>query len=317
MRAPVNIEDLSWLGEGLSRPECVLATAKGELFCADHAHGVVQVGREKQPLKGVPEGFLPNGVAMLRDRSFLIANMAPEAGGGVWSVGPDRVLKPWLMGAEGQALPHANFVLLDGSERIWITVSTRRQPRQVAYARDGGDGFLVMVNGKGARIVADGLGFTNECRLDPAGRWLYVVETFARCLSRFPVRDTGLGPREVVHEFSNGDFPDGLAFDEEGAAWVACVVSNRLIRVTPEGRASKVLDGSDAGIVETVERSFFHDRLGRHELELGMRSVLGNLSSITFAGPDLRDVVLGSLGNARLACFRASVPGAAPAHWHF
>lgn len=314
---PGGLSAITWLGEGLDRPECVLATASGDLFCADHACGVVQVGRSKQPLQGMPAGFLPNGIAMLRDRSFLIANMSPETGGGVWSVGPDRVLQPWLLAADGQALPHANFVLLDGQGRIWITVSTRRRPRQQAYVRDGGDGFVVLVDDRGARIVADGLGYTNECRVDPSGRWLYIVETFARCISRYPIRPGGLGPREVVLTFSDGNFPDGFAFDQEGTAWVACVVSNRLVRVAPDGRVDTVLDASDACVVETVERSFQENRLGRAELEMGTASVLGNLSSVAFAGPDLRDLVLGSLGNTRLACLRAGVSGAPPAHWHF
>ena len=36
-----------------------------------------------------------------------------------------------------------------------------------------------------ARVVADGLGYTNECAIHPSGQWLYVNETFARRLSRF------------------------------------------------------------------------------------------------------------------------------------
>jgi sugar lactone lactonase YvrE len=45
-----------------------------------------------------------------------------------------------------------------------------------------------MVDTRGARIVADGLGYTNECAIDISGQWLYVNETFSRRLSRFPVR---------------------------------------------------------------------------------------------------------------------------------
>ena len=37
---------------------------------------------------------------------------------------------------------------------------------------------------KGAHIVADGIGFTNECRVDPTGKWLYVNETTAKRVSQ-------------------------------------------------------------------------------------------------------------------------------------
>jgi sugar lactone lactonase YvrE len=47
------------------------------------------------------------------------------------------------------------------------------------------DGFIVRVDDAGARIVADGLGYTNEVQLDPSGERLYVNETFGRRLSRW------------------------------------------------------------------------------------------------------------------------------------
>jgi len=41
--------------------------------------------------------------------------------------------------------------------------------RQRAWRRDIADGFIVMVDSRGARLVADGLHYTNEVRLSPAG----------------------------------------------------------------------------------------------------------------------------------------------------
>jgi sugar lactone lactonase YvrE len=50
----------------------------------------------------------------------------------------------------------------------------------------------------------------------------------SRRLSRFALQaDGSLGAKEVVTEFGAGTFPDGLAFDEEGHAWVVSIVSNR------------------------------------------------------------------------------------------
>ena len=86
----------------------------------------------------------------------------------------------------------------------------------------------------GAHIVADGIGFTNEARVDPTGAWLYVNETCAKRISRFPVKGDKLGARETVHDFGPGEFPDGFAFDGEGGVWVACVNANRVIRIELE-----------------------------------------------------------------------------------
>ncbi|MGC7532755.1 SMP-30/gluconolactonase/LRE family protein, partial [Pandoraea pneumonica] len=39
------------------------------------------------------------------------------------------------------------------------------------------------------------------------------------------------------------------------------------------------------------------------------------LASVTFGGPDLRTVYLGSLRDTRLPCFRAPVAGLPMVHW--
>lgn len=313
----ISIEEVNFVGENLDRAESVLTTAAGEVFCSDHRAGVTEVGQRKRSLHGLPDGFLPNGIALLASREFLVANLDPTSGGGVWMVDRDRRLSPWLLRADGEDLSVTNFVGIDEAGRIWVSVSTRRIPRELAFRAQGGDGFVVMVDSKGCRIVADGLGFTNECRVDPSGRWLYVNETFARRLSRFPIRNAALGAKEVVSEFGDGDFPDGLAFDSSGCAWVACVVSNRIVRVAKDGKQEVILDASDRAIIDGCEARFKINELGRADLDSGARCSLGNVSSIAFGGSDLKQVYLGTLGNKRLATFRSSIAGATPPHWHY
>jgi SMP-30/Gluconolactonase/LRE-like region len=222
---------------------------------------------------------------------------------------------------EGMALPPTNFVHAerqDGAIRLWVAVSTRHVPREEAFRRDIADGYIVLKEGAQARIVADGLGFTNEIKVDPSGRWLYVNETMARRLSRFPIHNRGeLGPRETVAEFGEGVFPDGFEFDAEGGIWIASVVSNRLLRIAPDGNQTVILEDADAEAVARAERHYAEDRLSRADIDAGRDRVLGNLSSVTFGGPDLQTVYLGSLFAERLATFRSPVAGAAPPHWHY
>jgi hypothetical protein len=125
-------------------------------------------------------------------------------------------------------------------------VSTRLVPRRGARRPDFADGFVVLVEGGRGRIVAEGLGFTNECRLDPSGAWLYVVETFARRISRFPRENRGgLGARETWVELGEGNYPDGIAFDAEGALWATSIFSNRLLRVTPDRKVTVMIEDHD------------------------------------------------------------------------
>ena len=100
-------------------------------------------------------------------------------------------MRPFVERVDGVDLPPTNFVAIDTKARIWITVSTRCIPRARAYRGDVADGFIVLVDARGARIVAEGLGYTNEALVSPDGAWLYVNETFGRRLSRFRIATDG------------------------------------------------------------------------------------------------------------------------------
>ena len=213
---------------------------------------------------------------------------------------PDGALSPEVLEVDGVPLPPTNYVNADhssGELRLWVSVSTRQVPREQAFRKDVADGFIVLKDRRGVRVVADGIGFANENKTDPSGRFLYVNETMARRLSRFPIRDdASLGPRATVAEFGPGTFPDGFEFDALGGIWIASVVSNRLLRIAPDGSQTVVLEDSDPELVAAVERKYQAGTpLARADIDAGRAGVLGNLASVAFGGPDLRTVFLGSL----------------------
>lgn len=314
--------DLRHLGAGLVRPECVLATARGDLYCADWRGGVAHLapdGSQRLYAGTLPDGSAPrpNGIALLADGSFLLAQLGAD-GGGVYRLARDGGVLPWLLEVDGQPLPPTNFVLADAGGRTWVTVSTHLSPRSRGYRRSCNDGFIVCVQADGrAAIAADGLGYANEVAVHPSGRWLYVNETFGRRLSRFALRaDGSLGPKEVVTEFGAGTYPDGLAFDEAGHAWVVSIVSNRLIRVAPDGSQTVWLEDADPVHVAAVEAAFDAGHMDRSHLDANPSRVLRNISSIAFTGTDRRTAVFGCLLGDKLATLRMPVAGVAPTHWN-
>ena len=314
----IAVDDLEFLGTGLKRPECVLCTKAGALFVSDWDGGVTRIGPDggqRRLLAPASAGLRPNGIALSRDGSFLIAHLG-EADGGVFRLCRDGALEPVLIEVAGETLPPTNFVMEDARGRLWITVSTPRNPRHLGYRRDLAEGFIVLVDQRGARVVAQDLGYTNEVQIDPSGQWLYVNETFGRRLSRFRIGASGgLSARQTVTEFGPGTFPDGLAFDREGAAWVVSIVSNRVIRVDREGRQEIVLEDSDAEHLGWVEAAYEAGTLGRAHLDRIASRRLRNVSSLAFGGPDLKTVYLGCLLGDSLASFRVPVAGWPLPHW--
>jgi sugar lactone lactonase YvrE len=319
---PLPLQDLRFVGSGLVRPECVLANAAGDMFTADWRGGVAQLRHDGSQALYVGPGpaglaLKPNGIALLRDGSFLLAHLGNDEGG-VFRLQRDGQVAPWLLRVDGVDLPPTNFVVEDAAGRFWVTVSTRLKPRALGYRRSCNDGFIVRVDARGAAIAVDGLGYTNEVAVHPSGQWLYVNETFARRLSRFALHaDGSLGAKEVVTEFGPGTFPDGLAFDEEGHAWIVSIVSNRLIRVAPDGTPATWLEEADADHLAWVEQAFEAGTMGRPHLDGVPSRSLRNISSIAFAGADRRTAVLGCLLGDRLATLRLPVAGVAPTHWPY
>jgi hypothetical protein len=120
-----------------------------------------------------------------------------------------------------------------------------------------------------------------------------------------------------VATFEKGTFPDGLAFDAEGGVWIASIVSNRLIRVAPDGSQQIILEDADEAHIEWAEEAFHNGTMGRPHLDRCAGKALKNISSVAFGGPDLSTVYLGCLLGDSLACYPSPVPGHPPFHWNY
>lgn len=321
-QAAIDISSLHFVGSELQRPECVLATESGDLFTCDrrgviarlHSSGETSIYGSED---GTREHMKSNGFALLPDRSFLFANLGE--GGGVWSIDAAGQLRPFLQEVDGERVPSTNFVHSDSLGRVWVCVSTRsatshRFDHRLSSTQD--DGYIVLVDGKGPRIVADGLVWTNECRVSPSGSHLYVNETMARRLTRFAIGEDGsLSARQTIAAFEDGTWPDGLAFDAEDGVWITSPISNRVIRVSPDGEQHLILEDCDHRHVQNAERAFLAGELTREAIYNSPSKTLKHLSSLAFGGPDLRTVFLGSLGGASIPYFRSEIAGHPMSHW--
>lgn len=313
---------LQFIGNNLQRPECILCTARGHLFSADWRGGVAHIlpnGEQRLYLGHTPDGqtLRPNGIALNADGSFLLADLGEEKGG-VFRLTRTGEVSVYLDRVDGIVLPPTNYVFSDLAGRTWITVSTRKVPRAAAYRGDVADGFIVLVDEKGPRIVADHLAYTNEVAVHPDGKWLYVNETFGRRLSRFRIgADGSLLAREVVTEFGSGTYPDGISFDIEGHAWITSIISNRVIRVAPDGTQTLILEDVDPAHLEWTETAFQMNTLGRVHLDRPLSTCLKNVSSLSFGGKDLSQAYLGCLQGNSIAHFPVNVAGHPRSHWNY
>jgi sugar lactone lactonase YvrE len=323
---------IRYIGGDLQRPECILAERNGTLWVADARGGTARISPDGEQkiitqqrsghFQGVSSeasrylrGTLPNGLAFARNGDILIANFGTDCLQLMTRDGVTRVLADSI---EGEPIGKVNFVLRDSQDRIWITVSTRRKNWMHALRGDLPDGYVARyIDGK-FRIVADGFHFTNEIRMDAGEEFLYVAETTGGCVSRLRVaKDGSLSHREVFGPSSlgKGAWPDGIAFDSLGNLWGTMVYSDQLFVLTPQGNLRLLLDEGDAKKVEDLEQAFLANKVDERVLFATGQGIAPWMASVTFGGPDLQTIYIGSLKGTRIPYFRAPAPGLPMVHW--
>ena len=335
----VNKKDISYIGQNLQRPECILAKPDGSLYTADARGGVVHIrpdGSQKiisqtfESLKKsfensksdatrFTEGTLPNGLAFGRANEIYISNFGTDV---LEVMAPDGTTKTLYDNIEGKPIGKVNFVLRDSQDRLWLTVSTRIKNWMEAISPEISDGYIALADETGIRIVADGFSFTNEIRLDKEEKNMYVVETTGQCISRMRVQKNGslinreiFGPNKLGKDGKNG-FPDGIAFDSYGNLWGTLVMSDQIFALTPEGEYHVILDDDNEEASETLEQAF-RENSATPDLMLAAGGTIAPwFASITFGRSDLRTVYIGSLRGTRIPYFQSPVAGLPMVHWN-
>lgn len=328
---------IRYVGTDLQRPECILAERDGTLWAADARGGVTRIAADgtqrfigqqdarfstaaaDQPEEfeaKFTQGTLPNGLAFAANGDILISNFGTDRLEVMTRQGATRTLYDRI---DGLPIGKVNFVLRDSRDRIWVTVSTRVNPWTAAAASRVRDGFIAVADERGLRVVADGFFFTNEVRLDAKEEWLYIVETTGPCISRMRLDESGgavrLTDREVFGPAHLGGYPDGIAFDAHGNLWCTLVMTDQLVALTPQGEKRLLLDDGEPEASANLLRRMEAGTVRPDDMQRARGSVAPWMASVTFGGPDLRTVYLGSLQGTRIPYFRSPIAGLPMVHW--
>ena len=302
----LNDANFKTFGRGLQRPECVWIDDDG-IWVSDMRGGVAQVTTGVQPELLGSGVAVPNGFSRRPDGSFVVAGIGD---GRVYLIAPNGKTRVLLDNFDGKPLGTVNYACADGMDRTWLSMMTRKPHWGDALTSSDTDGYIVRIDGEGARgeIVADGLDSTNEVKISPDGRHLYAAETLGCRVVRFPIRSDGsLGRRETFgpESLGRGAFPDGISFDRRGNLWVTLVSQNGLMVIDQRGDPHIVYRDMNEPAVEDMaacveRRSCTIDHL------LACASKTGPLplpTSIAFGGPDGRTAYVGSLTLSHLPTF--------------
>ena len=326
----VDRSQIRFLGKDLQRPECILAEPDGTIWTADARGGVVCLGSDGSQTVINPfseretssanfedryvqtQGSLPNGLCFTQSGDFFIANWGTNH---LEVMTREGKLSTLYTEIDGEPLGKTNFPLRDSKGRIWFTVTTREEPWTRQVNSKVSDGYIDLIDEKGIRIVAEGFCGTNEIRFDDNEEWLYVVESTGRNISRLRQRDGLLSEREVYGPSKLEGHPDGFAFDAYGNLWVTLIFLDKLIAITPEGEVLELFDDSNPAANAVYEAHFKTGTLTPEIMGANHGTLCPWMASLTFGGPDLRTVYLGSLRGTTVPYFHSPVAGQPMIHW--
>ena len=313
MVARIAVEAFTKIAVGIDRPEDVVVGRDGRVFASDHQCAVAEIHADGTFARMGPKGGAPNGINMDLQGRVLIANFGiyDREEGPLQRFDPATGVHETLLAeVGGRRLTSANYPVLDRAGNIWCANSTHAETWPQAL--DGrADGFIFVLRPDGsAEIVAEGLKFPNGMALSADDRWLYCAQTSGADVMRFEVLPGGrLGPGErygpvlgrlvdaaqvqaeadAAHHPDDLGYTDGVGMDAEGNLWVCLPAANKVVAITP------------SGAVEVV----CHDPSGE---------VINHPTNVTWGGPDLKDLYIGSIRAGYVLKARSPVAGQPQVH---
>ena len=182
----------------------------------------------------------PAGTFLRRDGQIVIVDNKHKA---VLALATNGFVSVLADQFEGKPLRGLNDVTVDARGNIYWT-----DPEGSSLAKPVGDIYRLSVAGKVTR-VAGGFAFPNGLDVDPASRFLYLIESQSKKILRLALPandDAPLGPPELFYDLG-GSGGDGCVFDAEGNFWVADfhrpdTKQGRITVLSPEAKVLGQLD---------------------------------------------------------------------------
>jgi sugar lactone lactonase YvrE len=310
-------QELHRVGHDLARPENVLAFRDGTVFASSNRGHITRIAPDGRQWRiGRVAHDAPTTMALADDDSLIVNNTGD---GNLYRLHLDGRSELLLDTIEGRPIGSANYVFLDSRGRLWIAVATRNQPPHGPADPTQALGYIAVVEDGEARIVADGLAWPNEVRLDATESYAYVPETMAQRVVRFRVTDAGeLTGKEVVgpERLDPGILPDGIALDVEGNVWVALLSGNGVLVITPDGDTHTLFADRNEEALANLAAEYDARAIQFPSILACRGPHVQTLTSIGFAGPELKTVVMGSLLMPHLLSFASPVAGLPLRHQH-
>lgn len=155
-------------------------------------------------------------------------------------IAPDGMVELYSVGTSDIPALEPNYPVFDADGFLFYSDSGN-------YYRPCGRIFVVRPDGTTEHTFGGHLQYPNGLAIDPSNTWLYVVQSTAANIIRFPLRGEGRVGEPETYVRLPGVVPDGIAFASSGTLYVACYSPDVILRVGLDRRVESVVEdlGSD------------------------------------------------------------------------
>jgi sugar lactone lactonase YvrE len=269
----IDLSAFETVATGLDHPEGIAVGPDGEVYAGGEAGQIYRIGADGTSEEIASTGGFIYGIALDGDGNVYACDYGNAS---VVRVSPSGRVETYSTGTAEVPMRVPNFPAFDDAGVLYVTDSGE-------WGDDDGLVYRISPGGETEIWTRAVPRFPNGCALDTEGRFLYVIESRGRSISRIPIEGTAAGDPEVVVELP-GSQPDGLAFAEDGTLYVGCYRPDRIYRVSPGGSPEVLAEDVD-GVI------------------------LNQPTNVAFTGPGLGRLAVSSLGGWSIVAAVVGVAG--------
>jgi gluconolactonase len=269
----IDLSAFETVATGLDHPEGIALGPDGEVYAGGEAGQIYRIRADGTFEEIASTGGFIYGIALDGEGNVYGCDYGNAS---VARVSPSGRVETYSAGTAEAPMRVPNFPAFDDSGVLYVTDSGE-------WGDDDGLVYRISPGGETQIWTRAVPRFPNGCALDVEGRFLYVIESRGRSISRILVEGAAAGDPELVVELP-GSQPDGLAFAADGTLYVGCYRPDRIYRIPP--------GGAPEGLAEDVD---------------GV--ILNQPTNVAFTGPGLGRLAVSSLGGWSIVAAVVGVAG--------
>ncbi len=268
-----SIHQVRIVASGLDHPECLNFGPDGGCYAGGEDGQVYRLRFDAPPevyarTAGGVGGVCLDGTGNLYDCNYGRAT--------VHRVTPSGTVSVYSQGTVGAPATEPNYAVFGADGWLFYSDSG-------SYYRPNGRLYGVSPSGETRLIFGGHLHYPNGLAIDPSGQWLYMIQSTAPNIIRFPMQGGGaLGEPEIFLKL-RGVVPDGMAFAASGTLYVSCYAPDVILRI-----------GADR-VVETLVEDPGADLLNR-PTNVAFEPGTTNLWFANFGGHTVCSIEVGETG---------------------